>query len=258
MKRLTLIALAIFLVVTVAMAQDNVRRVEGGWLFFTETSALDDATTAYLEIEADTRVGDGLLAYTPVLVLRCTGDVVEAYIYTEDVISRDYETDTTQVRYRFDHGPTLMERMSVSTNHQAIFVNSPTTFIGELAAHNRLVVGYTPFEGSEVEAIFHLSGLAYNLPEWEHTCRLPVPIAITMPSGSTPMPAPAECEMEIVTVTIARAPVYESPDSNSDVLFWLSRGDAMCVLAETDDYRWLHITTADGDGWIRPSVTSIY
>lgn len=132
--------------------------IGGKWIVDTDTSALTDRESIYLFLEAEEPVPTWLGTATPTVVLRCDEGRFDAYVATGSQVESGFN-DQVNVRIRFDDDTPIAISMDESTGGDAMFFQNDRQTLNQLLQHNRMVLGYRPYNAGEVEAIFDLRGL---------------------------------------------------------------------------------------------------
>jgi type VI secretion system protein VasI len=137
----------------------------GKWSSSSETNPVDDSTTVVLSLTADE--GRSRMMGEPiVLIIRCRSNKTELYINWNDYLGEDVKVLT-----RVGDSAAVKKLWSVSTNRQSSFYfGSPIEFIKTLIGADRLVAQVTPYQESQVTAIFDIRGLAEAIKPLQATC----------------------------------------------------------------------------------------
>jgi type VI secretion system protein VasI len=94
-------------------------------------------------------------------MLRCLEHKTELFIQTGMPPNVELgKTEGATVRFRLDSDPAIITIATKSTDGQALFLPDANELIRELASHQRMLFGFTPFNSPAVETAFDLDGLA--------------------------------------------------------------------------------------------------
>jgi type VI secretion system protein VasI len=144
------------------------------WRTWSSQSPIDDSTNVFLNREAENRIsrrlGDPV---RPDLLLRCKENKTEAYITLKVRPDREYGrygSSYANVTLRFDDEPAFREKMSLSTDGEAIFFPRPISYIKRMANHDQLLLQFTPSSSSPQIVTFDLTGLSAKLPALRGAC----------------------------------------------------------------------------------------
>lgn len=144
----------------------------GKWELGSDVSALDDTTSHFIFLEAETSVNAWLDNPIPALVIRCENRQYDVYIFADSQLESTLDDEVfTRVRYG-DNSPVNLT-MSESTTGEAMFFPDGETAVRNLLPVNRLVVGYTPFNANPVEAVFDLTGIEEAIQPLFDACGRP-------------------------------------------------------------------------------------
>lgn len=144
------------------------------WLLRTETSALDDTTSVFLNVFSEenlrSRFGRGGPAR---LTVRCVENTTSVILHFGGLFMADSGT-YGQVAYRVDDAPAGSIQMSESTNNEALGLwrgGQAIPFIRQqLFGGESLFVRATPFSESPVEMRFDISGLEEVIAPLREAC----------------------------------------------------------------------------------------
>jgi len=146
-----------------------------GWRKKVDKSSFDDTKTVLVFLEADGPIiGWPSRSFTPAIVLRCQEKKTDAILRTGMTghlyHGEGYNGDATVTRARYDKDETWEYVMLKSTDGEAYFFRNAIDEIKTMAKKNKLVIEFTPFNGSPQEIRFSLAGLDEHLPELRSTC----------------------------------------------------------------------------------------
>ena len=106
----------------------------------------------------------------PLLVVRCTDGVVDAFVFTDSAIAMEARDEDHTVRFSFDGQSERTERWPDSATHDALFAPDGGEFTRQLIPARRLRFAYTPHNAGAVEAYFEVTGLSEKV-EAAPACR---------------------------------------------------------------------------------------
>ena len=112
------------------------------------------------DVNAEETAAAWMKTVRPILVVRCTGGTIEAFVVTDTAAQIEPRTDAHTVRIGFDDQPPVMERWPDSAEHDALFAPDAAAFATRLASARMLHFGFTPHNAPSVTARFNVSGLA--------------------------------------------------------------------------------------------------
>mgnify|MGYP000521843820 CR=1 FL=1 len=136
---------------------------EPQWIVNEDNSEIDDSPTVLMFLSAK---GIGSSFGDETLILRCKENKTDAFVGTDEYLGRE----SSSALVRFDQVPAYKQRTSVSTDSKSIFVAKPIAFIKKLMKHERMVVRYSTYRGTEKTAIFALSGFEEGLGKLRAAC----------------------------------------------------------------------------------------
>jgi hypothetical protein len=111
------------------------------------------------ELRSENRVAIWQGIAQPMLVVRCDGGRMQAFVYTASAIQMEPVDENHSVRVSFDGEPEVTERWADSSDHDALFAPDATAFARRVATARTLKFGYTPHNALRVVADFQTSGL---------------------------------------------------------------------------------------------------
>lgn len=137
---------------------------KGKWQVGVETNPLDDSTSVFLMLVADS--GTSTWGNRVSLVLRWESNKLEAYINWHD-----YLEDGTAVTWRIGTKEARTSVWGLSTDNEATFYPYDVAgFIQELLGTSRFVAQVTPYEESPITAVFDITGLKNAIRPLEKAC----------------------------------------------------------------------------------------
>jgi type VI secretion system protein VasI len=145
---------------------------QGRWNVEHGQSQVDDSKTVVLSLNAESAITAWpAVVHVPTLILRCQEKKTEAYITTGAApVVESGNLDGATVLLRFDKDNAAQYNASKSTDGKALFLPSPIARIKTMAAHERMLFRFTPFNSNPQETEFDLRGLDKVLPELAQTC----------------------------------------------------------------------------------------
>lgn len=143
-----------------------------GWTKEVTVSKMDDSRTVILTRRANQTVqGWPGKIVTPRLLLRCKEGGLEAYVATGMAPAVEYgDSDGATVLVRFDKEPAEELHTGKSTDGEALFFHDAKKMIVTMAAHERMLFRFTPFNSSPQETAFTLRGLGAVLKPLQEAC----------------------------------------------------------------------------------------
>lgn len=131
----------------------------GNWRVSTATSPIDDSATVTLSLKAETPIqGWPGKTETPQLIIRFKEKKLEVFVVTGFAPHVEHDSRATAT-VRFDAAAAAEVRFSKSTDGEALFWPGPQDAIRQMAAAEKLVFRFTPFNSSPVVTSFTLRGL---------------------------------------------------------------------------------------------------
>jgi len=119
--------------------------------------------TFAIELSSENRVAIWQRHVTPVLVVRCRANRLEAFVFTDSPAKIEPKTDDHTVRVAFDGESGSAERWPDSADHDALFAPDGAAFVTRLANARALAFGFTPHNAAPVVAHFNVAGLRPRL-----------------------------------------------------------------------------------------------
>ena len=125
------------------------------------------------EVPAQRPVSAWMKTVHLLLVVRCTGGTLEAFVVTDTPAQLEAETDDHTVVLRFDTGAESRERWPDSREHDALFAPDSPAFARQMLGARRLEFTFTPHNAARVTARFNVTGLEPLLRPSSKVCGLP-------------------------------------------------------------------------------------
>ena len=131
-----------------------------GWSTANASVWAADRKGAAFELEAENMVSIWMRSVRPMLVVRCAGGMMEAFVFTASATRIEPQTDDHTVKFTFDGGAETTERWPDSEEHDALFAPDGAVFAQKAALARTLHFSFTPHNASTVTAEFNVAGLA--------------------------------------------------------------------------------------------------
>jgi hypothetical protein len=122
------------------------------------------------EVRAERPIGVWMRAVHPVLVVRCTGGTINAFVVTESAAQIEANTEDHTVTFAFDGEAETRERWQDSSEHDALFAPDGSAFAKRLMQARTLRFAFTPHNATTATARFHVAGLEPLLTPAAKTC----------------------------------------------------------------------------------------
>jgi hypothetical protein len=122
------------------------------------------------DVDANEPVAAWMKLVRPILVVRCTGGALEAFVVTETAAAIEPRSEAHTVRLRFDGQTPVSERWPDSEEHDALFAPDGAAFAARLATAQVFEFGFTPHNANPVVARFSVAGLAPLLDPAKKHC----------------------------------------------------------------------------------------
>jgi len=156
---------------SIASAQDMLDHTIGGkWYLTEEKDAMTDELSTYLSMLSDEKTGTFGTEYA-VITLRCVRGKLESFVSLKQMIDRDWRTQTTPVKIRFDAEKPIPMRLGTNTGHDAIFMKS--SFLDLLGSHpnTKLAIEYAPYGSGPVVTTFQTAGADLAVAHVQNACK---------------------------------------------------------------------------------------
>ena len=128
-----------------------------GWSVKRTTSQLDGTQTSIASLYSSNRIPNSIgIPQHGALLVRCKGAQLDVYVIWPPFMG----SEDTEVRWRFDAGEIMNESWTISDDGTATFARDPIAFLVGLRSAKRLVLSAAPYETTEQELIFDVSGSA--------------------------------------------------------------------------------------------------
>ena len=115
------------------------------WKITEKSNAMDNIKIRTASLESDAGAGE-----KATLIIRYTGNKVEVYVATEDVLDDD------PVRVKFDDSKPEMQFWGRSTDYHALFASNSQKIVERLKASKKFYIEYHPFQRTPATAVFTL------------------------------------------------------------------------------------------------------
>ena len=124
------------------------------------------------DVDANEPVSAWMKLVRPILVVRCTGGTLDAFVMTDTAAAIEPRSEAHTVRLRFDGQSPVSERWPDSEEHDALFAPDGAAFAARLANAQVFEFGFTPHNAAPVVARFSVAGLAPLLDPAKKHCGL--------------------------------------------------------------------------------------
>jgi Type VI secretion system VasI, EvfG, VC_A0118 len=131
---------------------------------------VSDRKSAAFELKSSNRVNVWMGQVQPLLVVRCTQNRTEAFVYTETAARIEPGMDDRAVRVRFDDEPFVDERWPDSEEHKGLFAPNGATFTQRLMNAHTLRFQFTPHNAETAEVQFSVAGLREVIEPVQKKC----------------------------------------------------------------------------------------
>jgi len=125
---------------------------------------------AAFELLSENKVSTFFGPTQPVLVVRCSSRMAEAFVYTRSPTKIEPHAEGKTVTVSIDGEPAKTERWSDSDDRVALFSPDGAAFAHRLMHASTLRFGYSPHNADDVVAQFHIAGLAELLNPVARQC----------------------------------------------------------------------------------------
>ena len=122
------------------------------------------------DVDANEPVSAWMKLVRPILVVRCTGGTMDAFVMTDTAAAIEPRSEAHTVRLRFDGQSPTSERWPDSEEHDALFAPDGAAFAARLANAEFFEFGFTPHNAAPVVARFSVAGLAPLLEPAKKHC----------------------------------------------------------------------------------------
>ncbi|WP_156103720.1 hypothetical protein [Pectobacterium betavasculorum] len=163
MKKLLIIALMI----VSGMASASVS-FSGNWAFDTEVNKLTDQTEFFATNTSEDKYDDYGMQKSVTLAIRCIGDNVDVFITSDKYLG----ADSPEVSLRLDNEPPSTSKWNKSKNSTSAFNPNPRNFLNKIMSHERIIIGFTPYNTGQVIAEFKVSGMSEMMNQMSKYCKI--------------------------------------------------------------------------------------
>ena len=122
------------------------------------------------DVDANEPVSAWMKMVRPILVVRCMGGTLEAFVVTDTAAQIESRTEAHTVRLRFDGQNPASERWPDSEEHDALFAPDGAALAARLTQAQVFEFGFTPHNAAPVVARFSVAGLAPLLAPAQKHC----------------------------------------------------------------------------------------
>lgn len=138
---------------------------EPSWETVESKDPMDDSPKVILRLSATS--GSSRFGEAPILMLRCKGKSIEAFVTWHDYMG----SDAVAVTSRLGSSPATRTNWGLSTSGKATFYpGNVVRFVKALMIVDTLVVSATPYNESPVTAIFRVTGLSAKVDPLQKAC----------------------------------------------------------------------------------------
>lgn len=134
------------------------------------TQWVSDRKSVAFELKSSNRVNVWMGQVQPLLVVRCTQNRTEAFVYTDTAARIEPGSEDRSVRVRFDDEPSTDEHWPDSAEHKGLFAPNPETFTQRLMNARTLRFQFTPHNAETAEIQFSVVGLREMIEPVQKTC----------------------------------------------------------------------------------------
>jgi len=131
---------------------------------------VSDRKSVAFELKSSNRVNVWMGQVQPLLVVRCTENRTETFVYTETAARIEPGMDDRAVRVRFDDEPYVDERWPDSAEHKGLFAPNGETFTQRLLNAHTLRFQFTPHNAEKAEVQFSVAGLRELIEPVQKKC----------------------------------------------------------------------------------------
>ena len=136
----------------------------------TSTWAGRERNSVAFEMQAENTIAVWMRTVRPMLVVRCAGGSMEAFVFTASAARIEPQTEDHTVRMSFDAAAPVSERWRDSEEHDALFAPDGTGFVRRLLDVRTFTFEFTPHNASPVAAHFAVAGLRPHLQRAARQC----------------------------------------------------------------------------------------
>ena len=120
---------------------------------------ISDRKSVAFELKSNNRVNVWMGQVQPLLVVRCTANRTEAFVYTETAARIEPGKDDRAVRVGLDDEPYADDRWLDSDEHKGLFAPDGAAFTARLLNARTLRFQFTPHNADTAEVQFNVAGL---------------------------------------------------------------------------------------------------
>jgi hypothetical protein len=126
--------------------------------------------SAAFELAAINKVAVWMRHVQPMLVVRCSAQKPEVFVFTASAAKMEPQDENHTVRVQFDSDAMSTERWPDSSEHDALFAPDGQAFLQRLLTAQRLQFGFSPHNADPVVATFQVAGLAEHVASAARQC----------------------------------------------------------------------------------------
>ena len=134
------------------------------------TQWISDRKSVAFELKSSNRVNVWMGQVQPLLVVRCTQNRTEAFVYTDTAARIEPGSEDRSVRVRFDDDPYTDEHWPDSAEHKGLFAPNGETFTQRLINARTLRFQFTPHNAETAEIQFSVVGLREMIEPVQKKC----------------------------------------------------------------------------------------
>jgi len=131
---------------------------------------VSDRKSVAFELKSGNRVNVWMGQVQPLLVIRCTGNRTEAFVYTETAARIEPGKEDRAVSVRLDDEPYVDDRWLDSDEHKGLFAPHGETFTQRLLNAKTLRFKFTPHNAETSEVQFDVTGLRALIAPVQKKC----------------------------------------------------------------------------------------
>ena len=134
------------------------------------TQWVSDHKSVAFELKSSNRVNVWMGQVQPLLVVRCTQNRTETFVYTDTAARIEPGSEDRSVRVRFDDEPYTDEHWPDSAEHKGLFAPNAETFTQRLMNARTLRFQFTPHNAETAEIQFSVVGLREMIEPVQKKC----------------------------------------------------------------------------------------
>ena len=131
---------------------------------------VSDRKSVAFELKSINRVNVWMGQVQPLLIVRCTANRTEAFVYTDTASRIEPGVDDRAVRVGFDDEPYADERWLDSAEHKGLFAPNGQTFTHRLLNAKTLRFQFTPHNAEAADVQFSVAGLRERIEPVQKKC----------------------------------------------------------------------------------------